>query len=106
MTWNKRSSSSSSSSHSLRGCIGTLEPRRVHAALHDYALTAALRDSRFSPIERRELPRLSVAVSLLRAFEPAEHDADWDVGRHGLIAEFRDPGWFVVWLLVWLCVAC
>ncbi len=44
----------------LRGCIGTLEPRKIHQALHAYALTSALNDSRFNPISLKELPSLQV----------------------------------------------
>lgn len=37
VTWNKVSASGGAPR--LRGCIGTLEPRRLHTALRDYALT-------------------------------------------------------------------
>jgi AMMECR1 len=50
----------------LRGCIGTLAARQLHAALPEYALTAALRDRRFSPVTPAEVSPscpLSVAVS-------------------------------------------
>ena len=57
----------------------------------NYKHTSALRDSRFSPIAARELASLSCGVSLLRAFERAGSWDDWDVGRHGLIIEFKDP---------------
>ncbi|KAI7841020.1 hypothetical protein COHA_005248 [Chlorella ohadii] len=75
----------------LRGCIGTLEPRPLHTALRDYALTSALRDRRFAPIEARELPQLKCTVSLLSGFETAGGWEDWEVGTHGLVIEFLDP---------------
>jgi uncharacterized protein (TIGR00296 family) len=75
----------------LRGCIGTLEPRPLRAALRDYTLTSALRDHRFDPITAREVPHLKVTVSLLRLFERAAHPEDWAVGQHGIIVAFRDP---------------
>lgn len=34
--------------------------------LREYALTSALKDSRFDPISREELPRLNVSVSILQ----------------------------------------
>jgi AMMECR1 domain-containing protein len=37
VTWNK--SSNWGQSTQLRGCIGTLEPRKLHTAVKDYALT-------------------------------------------------------------------
>lgn len=67
----------------LRGCIGTLEARPLAGALHDYALTSALRDRRFPPVEARELPLLRCTVSLLSAFEAATGWEDWEVGTHG-----------------------
>lgn len=76
----------------LRGCIGTLEPRPLHTAVRDYALTSALRDRRFAPIEARELPQLKCTVSLLSGFEVATGWEDWEIGTHGLVIEFVDPG--------------
>lgn len=52
---------------------------------------SALRDRRFSPITRAELPSLHCTVSLLRAFEPAAAWDDWTVGTHGLTIDFEDP---------------
>ena len=34
--------------------------------LREYALTSGLKDSRFDPISREELPRLNVSVSILQ----------------------------------------
>eukprot|EP00775_Hariotina_reticulata_P013589 gene13589-13714_t len=88
VTWNKISSSGRSQ---LRGCIGTLEPRRLHTALKDYALTSALRDTRFPPVQQHEVAQLSCSVSLLSCFEEAANWQDWEIGTHGLIIEFTDP---------------
>lgn len=55
------------------------------------ALRSALRDTRFSPVSLREVPRLSCGVSLLRCFEEGRSWSDWDVGTHGIIIEFTDP---------------
>lgn len=89
----------------LRGCIGTLEARHLHHGLRDYALTrcahcsyttppspttSALRDRRFPPVEKRELPHLQCSVSLLHSFERAAAWDDWTVGKHGLIIEFEN----------------
>ncbi|CAL8466636.1 g6172 [Coccomyxa elongata] len=87
VTWNKQSRRG----HRLRGCIGTLEPRHLHTALRDYALTSALRDRRFEPMSHREVASLSCTVSLLCAFEEAKSWKDWTVGTHGLIIDFFDP---------------
>ncbi|KAI8585097.1 AMMECR1 domain-containing protein [Geranomyces variabilis] len=87
VTWNtigKRGSKQ------LRGCIGNFEPLPLRSGLRDYALTAALHDSRFSPITAAELPSLGCAVSLLTDFEKADGWSDWEVGTHGIWIEFKD----------------
>ncbi|RZB86913.1 hypothetical protein D0Y65_026848 [Glycine soja] len=63
----------------LRGCIGTLEARSLINGLKDYALTSALRDRRFPPIQVNELPLLECTVSLLTDYETANHYLDWEV---------------------------
>lgn len=77
--------------YQLRGCIGTFEARQLHTGLHEYALTSALRDSRFAPIQSRELPTLKCGVSLLGGFEVSSGWLDWAIGQHGMIIEFPDP---------------
>ncbi|KAJ9540145.1 hypothetical protein OSB04_026651 [Centaurea solstitialis] len=75
----------------LRGCIGTLEARGIVNGFKDYALTSALRDRRFPPIQAKELPFLQCTVSILTNYETAANYLDWEVGKHGIIIEFTDP---------------
>lgn len=75
----------------LRGCIGTLEARSLISGLKDYALTSALRDRRFPPVQAKELPYLECTVSILTEYESAINYLDWEIGKHGLIIEFTDP---------------
>ncbi|XP_057462983.1 uncharacterized protein At2g38710-like [Actinidia eriantha] len=75
----------------LRGCIGTLEARYLINGFRDYALTSALRDRRFPPIQAKELPSLECTVSILTNYETALHYLDWEIGKHGIIIEFTDP---------------
>ncbi|XP_047977777.1 uncharacterized protein At2g38710-like [Salvia hispanica] len=75
----------------LRGCIGTLEARGIVNGFKDYALTSALRDRRFPPIQAKELPSLECTVSILTNYETARDYLDWEVGKHGIIIEFTDP---------------
>ncbi|XVF82741.1 hypothetical protein PTKIN_Ptkin16aG0073800 [Pterospermum kingtungense] len=74
----------------LRGCIGTLEARCLINGFKDYALTSALRDRRFPPIQAKELPYLECTVSILTDYETANNYLDWEVGKHGIIIEFTD----------------
>ncbi|XP_077147023.1 AMMECR1-like protein isoform X4 [Ranitomeya variabilis] len=48
----------------------------------------ALKDSRFPPLTREELPKLSCSVSLLTNFEDVGDFLDWEVGLHGIRIEF------------------
>ncbi|KAM9326185.1 nuclear protein AMMECR1 isoform 2-T2 [Gastrophryne carolinensis] len=48
----------------------------------------ALKDSRFPPMTRDELPRLFCSVSLLTNFEDVCDYLDWEVGVHGIRIEF------------------
>lgn len=55
----------------LRGCIGTLEPRRTMVEdVNQNAYSAAFLDRRFSPISGDELEGLSIHVSILGPTEP------------------------------------
>uniref|UniRef100_A0A670JYQ9 AMMECR nuclear protein 1 n=1 Tax=Podarcis muralis TaxID=64176 RepID=A0A670JYQ9_PODMU len=49
---------------------------------------SALKDSRFPPMTRDELPRLFCSVSLLTNFEDVCDYLDWEVGVHGIRIEF------------------
>ena len=47
-----------------------------------------MKDTRFNPVSREELPRLHVSVSILCHFEDAADFMDWDIGTHGIRIEF------------------
>jgi AmmeMemoRadiSam system protein A len=82
-------------SSELRGCIGSLEPRRP--LVHDVkanAVGAAFRDPRFRPLQVVELDYTQVEVSVLSplepiAFEDEEHAlAQLESGVHGVTFEY------------------
>jgi uncharacterized protein (TIGR00296 family) len=79
VTWTKNGT--------LRGCIGCLDPI-APTRIGDYALKAALQDTRFSPITLEEIPSLTCHVSVLHSFETAQHVYDWNIGQHGIILQF------------------
>lgn len=72
----------------LRGCIGTFNEMQLHNGLREYAVTSAMKDSRFNPMSKDELPRLHVSVSILCHFEDAADFLDWEIGVHGIRIEF------------------
>ena len=74
---------------SLRGCIGCFDDLELGSGIRDYALTAALRDSRFKPVQLNEVPGLSCTISLLTDFEPCSHAFDWTLENHGIRISFN-----------------
>ena len=51
-------------------------------------LRSAMKDSRFNPVTRDELPKLHVSVSILCHFVDAADFLDWEIGVHGIRIEF------------------
>ena len=81
----------------LRGCIGSLEPRRALAEdVAKNARAAAYRDPRFAPVDRRERERLEVEVSVLCAPEAIAADTEAEAiaalrpGIDGVVLEFLE----------------
>ncbi|MHB8404006.1 MAG: AmmeMemoRadiSam system protein A [Gammaproteobacteria bacterium] len=78
----------------LRGCIGTLEPKRplLDDVIHN-AMAAAFKDPRFPPLTVPELESLHIEISVLSAAEPinardrAELLRVLKPGRDGLIVQ-------------------
>jgi AmmeMemoRadiSam system protein A len=63
--------------HRLRGCIGSLEPRRpLMDDLVSNAEAAAFSDPRFSPLRTEELDGLELHVSLIGPSEPIECETE------------------------------
>ena len=80
----------------LRGCIGSLEPRRrLDVDVRENAVAAAFLDPRFSPLRRHEFDAVVVEVSLLGRSEPLAFDDEAELlaqllpGRDGLIIEHQ-----------------
>ncbi|MCX6769178.1 MAG: TIGR00296 family protein [Candidatus Micrarchaeota archaeon] len=81
--------------HELRGCIGYPMPiKELGGAIIDCALAAAFDDPRFPPLEKSELERVTIEVSVLSVPEevevkkPEEYLKKIKVGRDGLIINY------------------
>jgi len=72
----------------LRGCIGTFSEMDLQDGLREYAITSAMKDSRFNPMSRSELTNLQVSVSILCHFEDGADWSDWTLGTHGIRIEW------------------
>ncbi len=79
----------------LRGCIGYPYPvLPLGEALHDAAVSAAVRDPRFMPVRENELAAIEFEVTILTPPElltcsATERPKNIEVGRHGLIIKDR-----------------
>ena len=71
----------------LRGCIGTILPVTdcVAQEIIDNAISAAVRDPRFDPIEEKELPWLEINVDVLGKPEKISSPKELDVKKYGVI---------------------
>lgn len=71
----------------LRGCIGTIQPVQGSVAeeIIENAVSAAVRDPRFSPIVPEELGRLSISVDVLGSTENIDSPDKLDVKRYGVV---------------------
>lgn len=73
----------------LRGCIGTFEPTKSNIAeeIINNAISSAIHDPRFPPVNAAELPHLSYSVDILTKPEPVEDKSQLDPTRYGVIVE-------------------
>jgi uncharacterized protein len=69
----------------LRGCVGYIESAKpLYQTVRECALSAALHDRRFDPVELEELPHLHLEISVLSPLVDILPE-DVEVGRHGLL---------------------
>ena len=79
----------------LRGCIGFPVPeKKLHQSLIEAAIAAATQDPRFPPVDRQELDRIVIEVSVLTTPEevmtkPADYEKEIKIGRDGLVLHWR-----------------
>lgn len=76
----------------LRGCIGTIQATQncVAEEIIQNAVSAGLRDPRFEPVGKAELPDLVYSVDVLGEAEPAAFLSDLDPVRYGVIVRNGD----------------
>jgi len=73
----------------LRGCIGTISPVKKTLAreIAANAVSAGLKDPRFSPVSEDELDELTYSVDVLTEPEKVENVSDLDPLRYGVIVQ-------------------
>ena len=64
----------------LRGCIGSVLPRRAIALdIAENAYAAALEDTRFQPVSENELKQIKITISLLTGLEEIKYQDEEDL---------------------------
>lgn len=72
----------------LRGCIGTFsEEEPLVVNVKRMALSAALKDSRFTPISGEEIDQINIEISVLSPRKKIEGPGEIEIGRHGIFIE-------------------
>ncbi len=71
----------------LRGCIGTVEPVQDNIAeeIAANAVSAAVKDPRFPPLKREELPEVNISVDILGPMEPISSEKELDPKKYGVL---------------------
>jgi AmmeMemoRadiSam system protein B/AmmeMemoRadiSam system protein A len=72
----------------LRGCIGRItsdEP--IYKSIPEIALSSALQDSRFEPLTKSELEKISISITVLTPPHTVNSYKDIIIGKHGIILE-------------------
>ncbi len=76
----------------LRGCIGkivTSEP--LYKTIVNMTNSAAFNDSRFKPVEAKELSNLIIDISILTPPKQIDSYKDFIIGKHGIILKRINP---------------
>ena len=76
----------------LRGCIGTFsESDPLYQNIRRMAVQAATEDHRFSPLEKKDIPRMQLELSVLSKRKQIHGPDEIEIGKHGiyLINGFR-----------------
>ena len=70
----------------LRGCIGNVQGSGpLYRRVGECAISAAVADPRFAPVEPHELPLIDFEISVLSPMERVIAITEIEVGKHGLL---------------------
>lgn len=69
----------------LRGCIGSFAPTNpLYAVVEEMTLAAAIRDTRFVPVEEPELEYIDIEISVLSPLKLISSVDEIELGKHGI----------------------
>jgi AmmeMemoRadiSam system protein B/AmmeMemoRadiSam system protein A len=70
----------------LRGCIGYIEGvAPLYKAVSEMAIAAATKDPRFPPVNKNELPHISLEITILSPLKKITDINEIEIGKHGLV---------------------
>ncbi len=69
----------------LRGCIGRFTSEEpLYQVVQDMAIASSTRDTRFDPLTLKELPKITIEISVLTPMRKIESINEIQLGRHGI----------------------
>lgn len=81
----------------LRGCIGSLEPKRaLYRDVEENAISAAFRDPRFFPLQVEDLDKIKIEISVLTELKEITFSSESDIiskivpYKMGLLLEYKN----------------
>jgi len=75
----------------LRGCIGEIMPRReIWKVVREQSLNAAFHDTRFEPLTKSELERVTLEVCILTPLKPIASWQGIEIGKHGILLTYAN----------------
>jgi AmmeMemoRadiSam system protein A len=70
----------------LRGCIGFIEGiKPIYDIIKEIALAAAFQDPRFPALQKDELEKIEIEISILTPLKEVKSKDDIKIGKHGLL---------------------
>ena len=73
----------------LRGCIGSFHPQQnLWQEVKEMTISAASRDSRFSPVKANELADINIEISVLSPMKKIISLDEIELGRHGVYIKY------------------
>ncbi|MCF6240279.1 MAG: AmmeMemoRadiSam system protein B [Bacteroidales bacterium] len=71
--------------HKLRGCIGIFSTDLpLYQVVQNMAVSAAMNDPRFSPVQEKELNKLHIEISVLTPMHKINSIDEIEIGKHGI----------------------
>ena len=72
----------------LRGCIGFVEGiKPLQNAVVEMSVSAAFEDTRFPPVEKKEIENIDIEISVLSPLESISDTHQIEIGKHGIVVE-------------------